>query len=245
MSSIAETLFVDILKDGVNRTSNYMASLTDFHGGPITTEYILTSDIARAFLDKGKDVDVEYQNRRLVNNMTVRKGDSSRKEIWGMRTDVVVTEGKLIPVVMIEVKIRIKRTLGPIKDDLAKMAKTLQCMKARYAENVRAASVFQISVSGKAKGTEINRLKKKLKIIEQKLADELCLFAKNWPDFQLKLVSLQEENAGFVPTEILQSIDSFHELGENGHATRYYAILIQSIRNPTVGTALEQMKRGD
>ena len=50
MHPISDTVFINILKGGVQRTSRFMRELTDFRGGPVKTEYVLTTDIAREFL---------------------------------------------------------------------------------------------------------------------------------------------------------------------------------------------------
>jgi hypothetical protein len=81
-------------------------------------------------------VHVEYLNRRLLNALTKRKSCSVRDEFGGQRTDVVVTHARVIPIAMVEVKIGVGGSLGPIRDDLEKIAKTLQCMKAKFAANI-------------------------------------------------------------------------------------------------------------
>lgn len=245
MQAIAASDFIDILKEGVQRTSNFMALLTDFHGGPTKTEYILTSDIARAFLDKNQEVRVEYLNRGLVNVMTKRKSCSTRAQFGAQRTDVVVVHSGIVPKAMVEVKIGVGGSLGTIQKDLEKIAKTLQCMKAKIAANVRAASVFQIHIPGRSDDTKTHRLTAKMQKTEDKLAKKLALFGTDWPDFHFKLISLQGQNTGFVPTEVCEEEDGSLCLGQNGHATRYYAILITSLRQPPVATTFRERIQGD
>lgn len=245
MNTIDDTKFIDILKDGINRTSYHMNLLTNFHGGPTETEYILTVAIARAFLEKKYEAHVEFPNRRLVNNMTKRRDIVSCTPFRSKRTDVAVTNSGLIPMAMVEVKIRVGGTLTPVKEDLVKIARTLLCMKAKIAANVRSASVFQVHVPGTAKDIKTDKLQKKMSNIEVKLECDLILFAKDWPDFNFKLVSLQGTNGGFVPTEVYYDEDGLPCLGEDGHVTRYYAILITSVRQSTASTLFEELKKGD
>lgn len=64
---ISRADFIEMLKDGVKRTSDFMAALTEYHGGPTKTEYLLTSNIARAILDKCHEVKVECLRRDFSN----------------------------------------------------------------------------------------------------------------------------------------------------------------------------------
>ncbi len=95
MNQISESDFLEVLQDGTKRTTDFMAHLTEYHGGPIKTEYILTADIARAFLVKGHEVRVEKINRHLVNGLTKRKGWKPRRKFGAQRSDVAVTNTDL------------------------------------------------------------------------------------------------------------------------------------------------------
>lgn len=245
MKVSAKDDFIDTLKDGVRRTSNFMGLLTNFHGGPIKTEYILTTDIARAFLDRNQEVSVEHLNRRLLNVMTKRRSCSPRAEFGSQRTDVVVVHSGLIPKAMIEVKIGVKGSLGPVKADLEKIAKTLQCMKEKIAASVQAASVFQVHIYGRSDDTKTDRLMAKMERNHDKLAKNLAIFGNDWPDFDFKLILLQRKNTGFVPTEVYEEEDGSLCLGENGHATRYYAILITSLRKSPAATSFKKRIQDD
>ena len=48
---ISEDALISGLRRGVERTKSLIAHWTDYHGGPTTTEYLLTSDIAREFIE--------------------------------------------------------------------------------------------------------------------------------------------------------------------------------------------------
>jgi len=228
---IAESDFVEILTAAARSTTNFMARLTDYHGGPIQTEYILTADVARAFLEKDHEVKVEYLNRRLVNGITQREGWVPKRALGSQRTDVVVMFSGLVPSAMVEVKIGVGSSLETIRDDLDKMAATIDGMKANVAANVRAASLFQVHVPGRTRdeiGTD--RLKKRINEIEDSLRAKIKEYSPAWPEFGFRLVSLQGQTEGYVPTSVEYDDEGAPELGQTGHATRYYAVLLSSLR---------------
>ena len=228
---ISEKDFLDILRSGIDRTSDYMHQLTNYHGGPTTTEYILTSDIARAFLEKGHEVHVEYLNRNIANGYAKKEGKSHSIIKFGKkRTDVVVTHSKLLPRAMVEIKIGIRNTLGLIKQDLEKIAGTLEYLKAGIAAEVRAAVVFQTYIAGSSNDFEITNLKKRMIKREDKLKASLAKFGAGWPQFTFELTPLQDGNSGYSPTQVYEHPEEEWEIGENGHVTRYYAIIIKSLR---------------
>jgi hypothetical protein len=70
---MTESELLSLLRNGVKRSSGLIAQITDYHGGPVTTEYILTTDIARELIEKGHQVKIEYLNRYFANGMTIRK----------------------------------------------------------------------------------------------------------------------------------------------------------------------------
>lgn len=233
---ISEADFIKMLTAGVDLTADFMAELTDYHGGPTMTEYILTADIARALLANDLEVEVECLNRQLVNGLTQRKAWKPRMRIGSQRTDVVILESRIVPRVMVEVKIGVGATLTRIRNDLYKICNTLESMKAKFALGVRAASVFQVHVPGRQSDLKVDRLKKKVAKIEASLTKHLNAFAATWPDFAFELVSLQGSTDGYVTTEIVYEDENDASLGRSGHATRYYAVLVRSLRKPPSGT---------
>lgn len=117
---IDEARFIELLSKGVGRTADFMAMLTNYHGGPTETEYILTADIARAFAEEDYEVGVEVKNRSLLNGATQRRSAPSRSELGSIRTDVAVVSSGIVPQAMIEVSTsvalgtfgRVHRNLG-------------------------------------------------------------------------------------------------------------------------------------
>ena len=226
MNEISEAKFLTILHDGVKRTTDFMAQLTEYHGGPIKTEYILTADIARVFLSDGHEVRVEKINRQLVNGFTKRKGWKPKKKFGAQRSDVAVTNSDLIPLALVEVKIGVGKSISKIRKDLEKMANVIESLQPKFASRIRAASVFQVHVAGGAKDAKVERLKLKVEKIEKSISKELTEFQRDWPNFSFSLKPLLNANEGFVPTAIEIEDDGSEALGENGHATRYYAVTI-------------------
>lgn len=242
---ISKAEFIKMLGAGVKRTVDFMAELTDYHGGPTATEYILTADIARELLANGFEVEVECLNRHLVNSLTKRKAWKPKIRIGSQRTDVVVLESGIVPSVMVEVKIGVGATLTPIEHDLDKICNTLESMKARFAHGVSAASVFQVHVPGTLNDLKTDRLKKKVAKIEESLTKHLNAFAANWPEFAFDLVPLQGSTVGYVTTEIVHEDESIASLGRSGHATRYYAVVIQSLRKSKSKTGVQRFFNED
>lgn len=223
---ISEAKFICILKRGARCTADFMAQLTDYHGGPTKTEYILTVDIARAFQKDKYEVQVEFLNRKIVNGLTKRKDWTERKKLGSQRTDVAVMNAGIVPQAIVEIKIGVGGTLYKIKDDLEKILNTIEGMEADFASRVRAAAVFQVYVPGRSKDPSLDHLKRRIKKIETSLEENIETFAKNWSEFNFRLVPLQGDDEGFTATETEIEEDGTKALGQNGHATRYYAIII-------------------
>lgn len=229
MLEISKAEFLDSLQDGVRRTAAFIARLTEYHGGPVKTEYLLTADIARALLDRGYEVRVEKLNRELLNPLTARKGWVPKKNIGAERTDVAVTDADLIPRVLVEVKLGIGKTIYRIRSDLEKIANLMESLSAECAARLRAASVFQIHVPGCARDITVERLVRKVDRLEASLRNELSEFQQLWPGLTFSLVPLSGPNEGFVSTAIDVDEDGSKVIGESGHATRYYAVLVSYI----------------
>lgn len=108
------------LKKGVARTSNLIARATEYHGGPTTTEYLLTADIAREFIEANYETHVEFLIRKFVNGITALHPQPSLPRLKGKRTDVVLAYTELIPIAVIEIKIGVA-SLNGIRVDLDKI----------------------------------------------------------------------------------------------------------------------------
>lgn len=228
--ALTDRQLLDALQAGVERSSNLIAWVTDFHGGPITTEYILTADIARELIERHYEVAVEFANRKLVNGLTARKGVKARKLLGSRRTDVVILDRGLIPAALIEVKIGV-RSLGKIRGDLAKLAGTIDLLKSRYAARAVAAVVYQVHVPGTDRIEWRDQLLPAIQKIEARIESELETYCATAPGYSFAIHPLQSADEGITERTIE---DDGHEktLGAHGHATRFYAVIIRSRRVP-------------
>src|SRR5262249_14654304 len=102
-----DTSLLSALRKGVKRSADLIAQITEYHGGANTTEYMLTSDIARELIKRNYEVEVEYLNRKFLNALAIRPGTSGEK-FGSRRTDIAVFVSKVVPGAIIEVKIGVK-----------------------------------------------------------------------------------------------------------------------------------------
>jgi hypothetical protein len=199
--ALDEALFLEILASGISETKNLMARLTEFHGGKVDTEYIMTVDIARAVVESGHEVKVECKNRHLVNALVAKKGFNVWKLLRGKRTDVAITSSKIFPLALIEVKIRVSQ-LKHIKEDLDKISTTVRLMTASAAAKVIGAAVFQVHVNASSGRFHEHEFKAAVVAIEGRLTKQLADYAKAHPDFSYRLAPLQGPDDGIQGTAI-------------------------------------------
>ena len=242
MRDIDENKFLEALRSGVARTTNLIAKATDYHGGPVMTEYLLTADIAREFIERDYPVTVECPNRMFVNAMTGLKAAQPRKVFRSKRTDVAIIGDGLIPLALIEVKIRVRK-LHAIKGDLDKITTTISLMKARFAAKVIGAVVFQVHIPGTRSRTYAREFRAAAEKVEAALKAELEVYAASRRDFSFVIHPLQSDDGGIVEREIEDDGEE-KAWGAHGHATRYHVIIIRSTRPvpPSTG-AFEDLVR--
>lgn len=225
----SEAEFIDALRKGVERTINLMAVVTDFHGGGVRTEYLLTADLAREFVERGLGVAVavECLNRRIANAMVVKQ-DANVKTLRSKRTDVAIFQDQIFPIAIIEVKIGVSK-IGKIKSDLDKITHTMNLMNSTAASRVYGAEVIQIHVPGSIRRYLENHFKSAIEKIESKLRDDVSKYAATRPGYSFEVISLQDAEAGISERQI-DDENGVKVWGKHGHATRYHAILIKSTR---------------
>ncbi len=233
IKQITDAELLATLKEGVKKATDVIARVTDYRGGPVTTEYLLTADIARELIEQDYQVKVECLNRNLVNGMT-KNAAAVRKSLGSCRTDIVVWQNEVIPLAIIEIKIGVK-TLQKIADDLEKITGTIDMLKSQYASRVVGASVFQVHVEGSDKRSDIPKLTAAIEKIEKKLGTALREHEKTKPGFSFAMHPLQPANAGIVGQELEGDGDDL-SWGVHGHATRFYAVLIRSTK-PAITTS--------
>ena len=196
--AIAEATLIEHLKAGVNRTRNLIARATEYHGGPTTTEYLLTADLAREFIEADFEIRVEFLNRRLVNGMTARRPSPKKLQpLKGKRTDIVLIYTEMIPVALIEVKIGVA-TLEGIRIDLDKITDTIQRLNSTYASKVVGAVVFQVHVGTTRKRKSKKDLLAQIKCKEALIKSNLLAYAQANSAFSFRMVPLQGVDAGVV-----------------------------------------------
>lgn len=228
MPPISETDFVDALKCGVQRTIKLIGRLTDYPGGAVKTEYLITADIAREFIERGYEVGAECLNRHMVNAMTKLNGAAS-KDLCSKRADVAIMQDGIIPLAIIEVKIR-ANNFSRIQQDLHKITSTMSMMQARIASNVIGASVFEMHIAGSRKRYSVEQIKEAVLKIERAFEKHLQGYALEKPDFTFSMKPLQSLDSGVVGREI-ESVGNELAWGQDGHATLYWVILIRSTRS--------------
>ncbi len=228
-TKIDESEFLDALRKGIDRTKNLMALATEFHGDEVRTEYLITADIAREFIERDYGVAVECLNRHLVNGLTQEKG-ADVGSLRSKRTDVAVVESALIPLAIIEVKIGVSR-LTKVKKDLDKITHTIGLMNAKSASRVTGAAVFQVHVGGSRSRYSEQHFRNAAEVIEARLIKEVNEYALTRQGFKFVVHPLQESDGGISARELEDIGDGDEKAwGRHGHATRYHVIMIRSTR---------------
>lgn len=236
--------FIEALKGGVERTREFFAISTDYEGAPTKTEYLLTADIAREFVERGHIVRVEGMYRRLPNLLVALRAFQPRKYFKAMRADIVIMRDALHPLAIIEVKIRIKLLSAPLKEDLKKITDAISSMKAAFAKEMIGASVFQVAVSGKDGLETRDEFAEKITAIESKIEKQLREYSKGYSDFDFSFHPLLEIDQGIVERDVEYDESDNGVWGVHGQATMYYAILIRSIRpTPKIRPGFAGMKQ--
>lgn len=244
-----EQAFIDTLTKGVKSTENFMAKLTEYHGGPAKTEYILTTDIARALLENNYKVQVECLTNKFINPLISQKSTLTSNTNKSERFDIAVINDGLNPEVIIEVKIRIGGKLTKIKDDIKKITDVISAMKAPFASKIQAACVFQVHINSGKNDAELDQDTEKKKLVikvtnkEKSLKNDLMNIEKLYPEFIFKFIPLQNKNGGIETTEKILEDIGHYSIGQPGHATRYYAILIKRMHSKKPKNTFQAMKK--
>lgn len=224
------------LKAGVERSRRFMEELTEYHGGPVATEYLITTDIAREFLERGHHVQVEALNRHFCSLLTADNARLARVALGSKRTDVAIGDS-LTPDAIVEVKIRIS-TLAGLVDDLDKLSSTIRFMKATRQKKILAACVFQTHIAATKVRWRLEDFIAASQQLEEGLRTELFTYAQQWPDFTFEMRDLQDRPAdGIVNHGVECNDDGSEEMGADGHATRYHAVLVKHLLHEQTAAA--------
>lgn len=221
IQEICEAVLLDALKKGVARAANLIALVTEYHGGPITTEYLLTSDIAREFIERDWETKVECLSRTLVNGLTAEKAGPRRRRLGKTRTDIVLLNTPLIPLAVVEVKVGV-RTFSKIERDLRKIIDLIERMKPEIAANLIGAIVFEVHLEGASRLASKMGLKQAARTLEDGLKARTVAYATTKPGFLFAITPLQRSGQGIVEAD--EDWD--------GHASRFHAIILRDKRIP-------------
>lgn len=228
MPIISQDELIDGLRAGVGRTKDLIAHLTEYHGGPVLTEYLLTGDLAREFVDRRFEVRVECLNRSHLNVLSAYDAKTAWKKLGAKRTDIALSSGTKL-LALIEVKIG-ARSLQRIKSDLDKITSTLAFMFPESARDVIGAVVFQVHISGGERLFYVEQLSPAIESLESNFARDLETYRNTRPGFSFHLEPLQGLDEGIVERDVETDSDGSQSWGQYGHVTRYYAIVIESVR---------------
>jgi hypothetical protein len=226
MPSHQHQRIIDAVGDGVVELKNLMARLTEYHGGPTATEYLLTGDIARALVERQIDgVAVECPYKRLLS---LWNSVAPVPNFRGARADIAVVNFTDPPTAVIEIKIRVTR-FRHIKNDVLRVVRLLNAIKPALRKRTIGLVVFQISVRARLNWYSAERVLSKAVEIEARMQNELNSFWARHPDYEFAWLPLQGADEGAVGRELEGNHgDPDAAWGEPGHATRYHALMVQA-----------------
>lgn len=228
---ISEEDLIGRLKRGVARTANLIAHATDYHGGPTTTEYLLTADIAREFIEADYDTHVEFLIRDFVSTLTALQPPLPLPPLKGKRTDIVLVNTKVIPIALIEVKIGVA-SLNGICVDLDKITDVFRRLNSTHASKLIGAVVFQVHIGAAKFRTTSQLLKTAIERKEKQIRSELSDYENRNSSFSFRMVARQGPDDGISASDE----DNY------GHATRYHAVVIRDRRVPKRRNGLADLK---
>lgn len=229
LASITNDELCDLLKAGVARTKALMDKITEYHGGPVETEYLLTGDLLRALTEADYSVKVEYLNRYVMNGLTALPTTTpdlkaARKKLRSKRTDIVITD-MFTPLAMIEIKIGVS-SLRKLKIDLDKITSTIALLKEPYSIRIVGAVLFQLHVGARKDRYKAEDYLAPAKTREARIKKELEGYELLKPGFSFEWRALQGDDDG-VQARALEPDGDGLAWSTAGHATRYHAILIR------------------
>lgn len=218
-----EGLF-DLVREGVAATDAYLHQLTDYHGGPLKTEYVLTTDIARALLAGQEMVATEFVANTVKDHIYYRDKQASFT-LTSRRFDVVALNSAGLPELMVEIKVGVG-TLKKLEEDLRKIIDFLKSARAGFANRCLALIVFQVHRGTKKHG-QLTHISKEVTKLENALKRQLATFANGWSGYEFAMMPFQGPNDRIYDDEVELEEDGSKILGRTSHATRYHAIAIR------------------
>lgn len=208
-----------------------MARVTEYHGKPVTTEYLLTADCAREFMENDYEVRVEAIYHRLATALT---GDTDwypamYNQFGKRRADIALMHDEHFLNAVIEIKIGAS-SLKSLIYDLGKITKCFSFFNLKYRSQLIGASIFQVHVAGHDRSWEIKSIRRSFARKITKIRAGLATHATMNTRFNFRMISLQSPCDGIVEREIENDPSSGERtLGQHGHITRYYAIIVRPV----------------
>ena len=242
---VDEAELIDGLRHGVRRTREFMNMLTEYHGGPTETEYLLTSDVAREFLKRNQEVRVEALNRHFCSPLASKQAKAARSALGSKRTDVAIGQD-IMPDALVEIKIRIDNISG-LRKDLNKLTDTIRFMTSHRHRKILAASVFQMHIRATKRRWQRAHFLAALATFEAKFRVQLAKYGASETDFVFKFEDLQDRpDEGVVDYSTSEEPNGEKIIDASGHVTRYYAVLIKHIHYGTspLRTEFADLKAG-
>lgn len=234
---IPDETLLDTLRLGAKCTDDLMSIATDYHGQAVGIEYLLTADIARAFVRKQFDVRVECQIKSLIHASSVadqENREALRKKLGKKRIDIALMHGDLVPSALIEVKVDVSK-LRKVRHDLKRLCSAISKMNDAISGSIVGVSVFQVHIAAKRHRYLRAHFVEALEKLESGLQSDLQSHGRTDPDFDFKLHPLQRPGEGIHDREILVEGEGEAEWetpGRDGFVARSYAILVKSRRTP-------------
>ncbi len=201
--------FRDAAKSGFNNAVHFYKRNHDYEHGIVETEYVLTTKIAEASLEKRFLAKLECNPLRMLNvlNSSKKEREEVRDATGQGRIDIVLfRDDGLIPVGMVEVKRRGTKINSDIIKDLKRMVLIMDKVTSR-GKKFWGMAVFPFRVVGPTDnylihqcetGTSIKdescaELKKKLAKRMKKFKDEITNTEKQYPNFNFHVTRVAED----------------------------------------------------
>lgn len=214
----------DLVLKGVSATDAYLHQLTDYHGGPLKTEYVLTTDIARALLAGQKMVATEFLANTVKDHIYYRNKQASFT-LGSRRFDVACLDLAGLPELVVEIKVGVG-SLKKLEGDLRKIIDFLKSARAGFANRCLGLIVFQVHRGTRNHG-QLTRIGKEMTKLENALKQQLATFAIGWSGYEFAMMPFQGPNDRIYDDEVELEEGGSKTLGRTSHATRYHAIALR------------------
>ncbi len=224
---------------GIKETESFTTQKNDFFGDAVTTEYLLTADVAKAlWLRQLQDVRVEFVINNIIHLLV--KAPGVNFTLGSRRFDVAVLDSAGTPYFAVEMKIRVRSlsgsaSSGTVEDDLKKIISYLGYLKCPNAQKKLGLCAFQVFQEAAGR-RQLEQTTQSIHRIESSMMAELDAFSKRHPNFEFSWVSFQGPTERiFDDEETTDSDDVTPMFGRYGYACRYHGILVRRLCDGSAG----------